>query len=940
MHYSKKNKFISSTYRVQLTPDCSFESLAKYAGYLSKLGISHIYASPIFQSSKGSRHGYDVVDHCKIDSELGGKKKFYRLINKLKSKNLGWIQDVVPNHMAYDYDNKYLAEVLEHGRKSRYYHLFDINWLHPYKYIKKRLLAPFLGRLYGNCLENGEIKLGFDRYGFFVSYFNQKFKIKIDSYAKILNCDKDYLLKSGPGGFSNAEKLNQIIERFEKYKSVKKNAVNFAEKIKRDLWFLYLQTKPVKNYIDYLVKVYNGKKGDPTSFDLLDKLLAEQYFRLTYWKVATEEINYRRFFAINRLIALNVHYDDVFDYIHSLLFELIRDGKIDGIRIDHIDGLYDPRKYLAKIKTRFPNLYITVEKILSQKETLPDWKIDGTTGYDFLYYVNNLLCKKKNAKKIGRIYSSFIKFDVPYDELIIAKKRLVIAKHLGGDIDNLVRMLKNFLSRDRHGTDFTANGLKRAITEVMVRFPVYRTYICEEEKSQNDEIYIKETIKKAVSDNIDLINELKFIESILLIDLGESATQKQIRQCSHFVMKFQQYTTVTMAKGLEDTALYIFNRLVSLNEVGGDPSVFGLETREFHKFNARRAKNTPLSLNTTSTHDTKRGEDTRARINILSEIPDQWNKSLKKWSKLNKNKKKIIGHYEIPTRNEEYFLYQTMLGSLPFNYKNNWHNFADRIKRYIIKASREAKVFTGWIAPDDEYESALVKFIEDILKFGKDNEFLADFIKFQNKIADLAVFNGISQVLLKITSPGVADFYQGTEFWDLTLVDPDNRGKVDFEKRAKALKYIRNRINEKPKLIKELLTNTQDGKIKLFSMYLSLKARNENPNIFTYGKYIPVACGGECKNNIIAFKRQYKGKKIIVVATRFLANLVTKTSSLPTGRKIWQNTFLKLSGKDCGIYFRDVFTDRIIETRQKCYINDVLKNFPVALMVQEQKNRR
>jgi (1->4)-alpha-D-glucan 1-alpha-D-glucosylmutase len=509
---------------------------------------------------------------------------------------------------------------------------------------------------------------------------------------------------------------------------------------------------------------------------------------------------------------------------------------------------------------------------------------------------------------------------------------------MGGDIDNLARLLTNFISRSRHGLDFTTNGLKRAITEVMVRFPVYRTYISKEDNLQRDQAYIKETIKKAIYDNTDLINELKFIEDILLLKRGESVTARQIKKYSHFVMRFQQYTTVTTAKGLEDTALYIYNRLISLNEVGGNPSVFGTEMKDFHKFNNNRAKNMPVTLNSTSTHDTKRGEDVRARINILSEIPDEWNKNLKKWSMLNKDKKKKAAFYEIPTKNEEYFLYQTLLGTLPFDYKKNWTDFTERMKRYIIKASREAKISTEWITPDIKYEQAYIKFLEEILTLRDDNEFLTDFLKFQKKIAKLAVFNSLSQTLLKITSPGVPDFYQGTEFWNLTLVDPDNRDKINFAKRKAALKYIKSKTDKKTKLIEELLNNSGDGRIKLFLIYTSLKTRNENTDIFAHGKYISFKCAGECKNNIVAFKREYENKKIMVIASRFFGELIKDYNQVPAGEKVWQNTFVNLPAKDCGLHFRDVFTNQTIVTEQKFHIKNILTKFPVALLV-EQKSK-
>ena len=513
--------------------------------------------------------------------------------------------------------------------------------------------------------------------------------------------------------------------------------------------------------MDENITLLNGQKGEIESFNNLDDILSEQSFRLSFWKVAAEEINYRRFFTINELISLKVEDEAVFHDTHQLIFRLIEKGKCDGLRIDHIDGLCDPTMYLERIRKQADHIYLIVEKILDFNEKLPSfWPVQGTTGYDFLNYVNGLFCNKINRNEFARIYYKFTGLRTSYDNLVSEKKRLIIGKHMAGNIDNLAQLMKNIAGKERYGRDITLYGLKRALVEFMAFFPVYRSYINEHMFSESDKHYIQKAIQDARHHNPDLLYELHFIDKFFAPDFADHLSEEGKKQLLHFIMRVQQFTGPLMAKGFEDTVLYIYNKLVSLNEVGGNPHRFGVTDEEFHAFQAQRAAHFPHSLNTTSTHDTKRGEDVRARIHVLSEIPKEWNNNLRRWSKLNKRKKKKLYETLMPDENDEYFLYQTMLGVFPF-YEHEEKRFTERIKEYVIKAVREAKRYTAWIKPDTEYENACISFVENILDPQEENLFLKEFRCFQKKIAFYGIFNSLSQTLIKITAPRSARFLSG-----------------------------------------------------------------------------------------------------------------------------------------------------------------------------------
>jgi len=929
-----------ATYRIQFCPSFDFDKAKAIVAYLAELGISDLYASPIFKSRYGSSHGYDVVDPKQINPELGGQEKFEQLAEEVKNNGLGWLQDIVPNHQAFDSNNPILVDVLENGPESQYRDFFDIDWNHPYEGIRGRVLAPFLGKFYGDCLESGELQLQYGQQGLTVNYYDHQFPIRIESYSQVLTYQVGRLRKKLGRNNPDFVKLLGLLYAVKYIPSVAEGRERYDQIsfIKGMLWELWNENQDVRQYIEENIENFNGIPGKPESFDLLDKLLADQFFRLAFWKVGNEELNYRRFFTVNDLISLRVEDEKVFNTTHSLIMRLFKEEKITGLRIDHIDGLYDPSQYLLRLRERNNDAYIVVEKILELHEDLPvNWPVQGTTGYDFLNYVNGLLCEALNQKEFDRIYSRFIGDLITSEELIDEKQRLIVDKHLAGDIDNLAHLLKHISSKYRYASDFTIYGLKAALVEVMAVFPVYRTYTNKEGVSKIDRECIKEVIAKT-KEKIPLflnefLNELNFIEKFLLLEFDDHLSKEDKDKWLHFVMRLQQFTGPLMAKGVEDTVLYIYNRLVSLNEVGSTPAKFGISIDEFHNFNQNRSAYWPHTMNCTSTHDTKRGEDIRARINVLSEIPEEWEAQLKKWQEINAPQKDCIEGLDVPTPNDEYFLYQTLLGAFPFN-ESEYSAFIERLKDYVIKAIREAKVNSGWLRPNTAYEEAFINFVDNLLKDSEDNEFLASFRPFQRKIQHYGLFNSLSQTLLKITSPGLPDIYQGTELWDLSFVDPDNRRPVDFEQRQAFLKEIKAKSEtDILSFISEMMAAPEDGKIKMFLIYQALKARRENVELFQRGDYQKLAVLGSLKDKIVAFSRKCGDRTAIIIAPRLLTDLI-KEGEYPLGEQVWQETRISVASGSSFVW-KNAMTNQEIESEDTLWMRDILSDFPVAILINQ-----
>ena len=941
-----------ATYRLQFNSDFTFKAAQAIVPYLKVLGVSDLYASPIFKARDGSAHGYDVVDPRKISSELGDRDAFETLVKTLHRERMGWLQDIVPNHMAYDSNNVFLMDVLEYGSDSDYYNFFDIQWEHPYKDIQGKVLAPVLGNFYGRCLENGELKLRYDQTGLTINYYDLCFPLRIESYTRLITYQLERLERSLGREHPDFIKLLGILYLV-KSTTAESTGRQYRDQVafvKGLLWELYQSNPEVQVFIDSNLAIFNGdvapvavvdagnsrltaKEVTTTpDFDLLDAMLSDQFFRLSFWKVGAEELNYRRFFTVNELICVSVDDFEVFETTHGLIQALVEDNWIDGVRIDHIDGLYNPRRYLERLRKSLGNTYITVEKILEPGETLPeDWPVQGTTGYEFLNFANGLFCQVEHESAFTRIYREFTGILEPYEEQAIACKRLIVDKNLAGDVENLANILKQIASRYRYASDFTLSGLRQAIVAVLVLFPVYRTYITDANINERNRTYIQRVLQEAKRQVPAQVNEIDFIGKLFLLDYEDWLTEEDKAQWMHFVMRMQQYSGPLMAKGVEDTLLYIYHRLLSLNEVGGSPNRFGVTLPEFHTFNQQQATYWPHSMNASSSHDTKRSEDIRARLNVLSEIPEVWETEVNTWKQLNQPHKTVAGDRTIPDANDEYALYQTLVGTFPVEPFDHTE-FMRRIKDFAVKAVREAKVHTAWLRPDTEYEEAFVQFVDRLLTPSEDNEFLRQLRAFQQKTSFYGMLNSLSQLVLKLTAPGVPDIYQGTEMWDLSLVDPDNRRPVDYEHRFHELQELKKwAANDRAGLLQNLISYPEDGRIKLFVIAETLAARFLYVDLFQSGDYSPVRVTGEFENHVVAFLRRAGNHYSLTVVPRFPVTLCN-LGQFPLGNAVWQDTTLELS-EVASLNWTDVFTQQTLTGTSKPPVGRLLSQFPVALLI-------
>ncbi|PIU19747.1 MAG: malto-oligosyltrehalose synthase [Elusimicrobia bacterium CG08_land_8_20_14_0_20_59_10] len=924
-----------ATYRLQLHKDFPFAAARAVVPYLSRLGVSHLYASPVFKARAGSLHGYDVVDPTVINPELGGEEGFKELSAALRGSGLSIMQDIVPNHMAYDSENVMLMDVLEKGPRSASREFFDVDWDHAYENLRGRLLTPFLGSFYGEALENGELRLAYSEAGLTLDYYRLRLPLRMESYIEVFGRDLAPLeAVLGPDAPELANYIGTV--------SLLKNLAAAQGETSREgqflhakkmLWTLYTGVPQIKSFMDGELVRLSGEKGNSDSFDALDEIVSEQFYRPSYWKVAAEEINYRRFFTINELISLRIEDPQVFDYVHGTALRLVKEGAITAFRVDHVDGLMDPERYLTRLRQAVgPDVYLAVEKILAPGEDLPaGWAIQGTTGYDFTNYANGVFCRRENEKEFSRSYYRFTGIETPFEELVCAKKRMIISKHLAGNIDNLANIIKKASANDRYGRDITLYGLRRALVEVMANFPVYRTYInTEAGPAGTEKDYIRTAAQKAREKLSGFGYELNFIEAFLLMGEHRALRDENKKDVLAFVMNFQQYTAPLMAKGFEDTILYIYNKLTSLNEVGSAPNLFGFTLEQFHEFSRKRAEAWPLTMNTTSTHDTKRAEDVRARINVLSEMPKEWNTRLQFWAKLNLSKKRRrASGAEMPDRNDEYLIYQSLLGACPFEGPGA-DDFSGRMKAYSVKAAREAQINTNWIKPDTEYEEALATFIDKALAELPENRFLEDFNRFRGKIAFYGAFNSLSQTLLKIAAPGLPDFYQGAELWDLSLVDPDNRRPVDFAAREKMLAAIETEHPGAPeKLLANLLADLPSGRAKLFLAWRALAVRRELREVFEKGGYTPLAAEGAYKESLIAFTRSLGDRHVLVAAPRFVSGL-TAEGAAPLGN-LWKDTRLLLPPGLPGSW-TETLSGKQLEAGGELRAADLFRHFPCALL--------
>lgn len=950
----------TATYRFQFNLNFPFNKARELVPYLHKLGITDLYSSPVLQAKQGSTHGYDVTDPTRINPELGGQEEFELLAGALRQHNMGLLLDIVPNHMAASTENPWWLDVLRHGPESPYAAYFDVDWQPSRPELLNKVLLPVLDAPYGEVLENQELSLKLDENGFWVCYHDNCFPLRPASHSWVL----EYRLKSlkKNGELERQDFLEQLTQLISMFKNLpprrEEHAFDsvFREVLDR-LWHLYTGNNRFEEFIDQTLHVLNGEKGDPESFNVLDRLLAEQAYRLAFWQVASQEINYRRFFNVSDKVSLHMEKDFVFRATHAKVLEFAQAGMVTGLRIDHIDGLYNPQEYLRRLQTPFSSeeqssgFYIVAEKILGQNEELPaDWLVYGTTGYDFLNVLNNLFVDRQKASTLNRIYDRLSGFDVEFDEVVYAQKRRVMVLLFAVEVKTLARHLYYLAKYDRHACDFTLPELEQALTEVIACFPVYRTYVRDFKVTSRDRKFIEHAIEEVVREFPDIWPACDFLRRVLLLEFPVYLTTGQQKSWLGFVMRWQQFTGPIMAKGFEDTALYVYNQLVSLNEVGGDPRDSGISVQEFHQRNIARKKHIPHTLNATSTHDTKRSEDVRARINIISEIPHLWADRIKKWRSWNQTKKPVVNGQPVPDGNTELLIYQTLIGAWPLD-DDEIPEFKERLKDYLVKSSREAKLYTSWQDANTDYENALVKFVMSILEPVKGNRFFHDFQIFQRVTAYYGALGSLAQVLLKITSPGVPDFYQGTELWNFSLVDPDNRRPVDYKVRVSLLNKLQDQeVVGLRDLTQELLAHWEDGRIKLFLTYKALHFRREHQQLFASGDYIPVHSTGPCQEHVCAFIRRLDNSWGLVVVPRLLARLRSLNPGqdrqlklppleLPLGQVIWEDNFLVLPEQAPDRWYSILTGETVISGNKDgnkiLALADVFRDFPVALLAGE-----
>jgi (1->4)-alpha-D-glucan 1-alpha-D-glucosylmutase len=945
-------RFPAAVYRLQFHRDFTFRMARELVPYLAALGVSDCYASPISKARVGSRHGYDIVDHNAVNPEIGSREEFEEFARELQLYGMNLLLDVVPNHMGISSEeNAWWYDVLENGRSSPYASYFDIDW-NPLKHdLAEKVLLPVLGDQFGKVLEEGRLALCLEEGTIFLRCYDRRLPIAPHSWPRVLKYRLTEL----------EQRLGAESPQLQEYQSILFSLAHLPpladakpeahderrrekEVVCRRLTELCRQSSEVREFVSENVRLFNGQRGVPASFDLLDELLLDQPYRLAHWQVAADEINYRRFFDVNDLAALCMERDDVFQTTHALIGSLIADGFVTGLRIDHPDGLYDPAEYLRRLQTLAPG-YVVVEKILEPGERLPDdWPVQGTTGYEFLNSLNGLFVDRARLNEFDRVYTRFIRESINFKELVYRCKKLIMQVSMSSEISVLGHQLDRISERDRRSRDFTLNSLTVAIREIMACFPVYRTYVTSAAVPERDRRYIELATVRAKRKNPAISESIfDFVRDILLLKPAEQLDDAGRAALYRFVGKFQQTTGPVMAKAVEDTAFYIDNRLVSLNEVGGDPERFGITVAAFHQQNIDRQAHWPYSLLATSTHDTKRSEDVRARINVLSELPAEWKTHLARWARCNKRHKREFDGESAPSRNDEYLLYQALLGTwplAPFRVGER-EKYIVRMQECALKAAHEAKVHTSWISPHEPYEQAIRDFIAAILAPGPRNLFLADFEPFARSIAELGLWNSLSQTLLKLTSPGVPDLYQGSELLDFRLVDPDNRGPVDFARRRVLLDGLEPQHRESTdgaaELAVELVAHRFDGRVKLYVINQLLNYRREYPDLFTTGQYLPIELAGDRREHLCAFVRKSNEAAVLVVVPRLVAGLVGLTSRPPCGPEVWRDTLLMLPKGFSGGRFVNLLTGEFLPARDghdgsALPVAEVLARFPVAAL--------
>ena len=956
-------RFPLATYRLQFSQHCTFAHATRIIPYLADLGISDCYTSPYLQTRPGSLHGYDIVDPTTLNDEVGSAADYQTFVDALNAHQMGHIPDIVPNHMHIAGPwNPWWQDVLENGQGARYAHFFDINWTPVTRELQGKVLLPILGEPYNVALSNGDITLCYRDGLFFIRYDEHELPLDPGSYALILNHRPDALRDMQDTDSPHVQELHSIIAALVQLPGRHETdpeqiTVRYRDKasIQRRLVALTTRHPTMKDFINDTLCAWNGARKDPHNVNPMDSLLRDQAYRLAFWRTAGEAINYRRFFDVNELAAIRIEDPDVFRHVHQYLFSLLQSAAVHGLRIDHVDGLYDPQQYLEQCQewacrtfglpadSNGRSLFIIVEKILGKGEVLSgDWPVHGTTGYDFLHLLNNLFVDARHERAMDTLYEQFTHTATTVETLAWTCKNLIMDTSMANELQALGHQAHRLSEHHHPSGDFTLHNLTHALQEIIASFPVYRTYRPPHEHADindRDQACLRLAVTRAKYRNPPTHHrDVDYIASLLLKNRsGGTPSWEDVRP---FIMKFQQLTGPVMAKGIEDTALYRYHRLISLNEVGGDLAQFGIPVATFHERMRERQQQWPFSLSATSTHDTKRSEDVRARINVLSELPQEWETRVRRWHRLNEKKKTRGEGGEIPSRNEEYFLYQTLLGAWPVAGLDSatCHDFRRRIQAYMLKAIKEAKEHTGWINPNDDYEQAVSRFIQHILEPGPSNKFLEDFLPFQQTIARYGMYNALSQVALKIGCPGIPDFYQGSEIWNLTLVDPDNRRPVDFghvHNLAKRMPSDGSAITET--FLRDLMESHEDGRIKFHVTRTLLNYRKAHRELFQQGDYAPLETHGEKRHNLCAFQRTWSEQEVIVVVPRLIHDIIPDSTVPALGHRVWGHTGVALRNGDPTTRYRHVLTNQTIATQTSEHgttlgVADMFQQLPLAVM--------
>jgi (1->4)-alpha-D-glucan 1-alpha-D-glucosylmutase len=945
-----------ATYRLQLHKDFDFDAAHAVLPYLHRLGVSHVYCSPISRARPGSLHGYDVVAHGEISPELGGREGFERFSAAVRELGMGLVLDMVPNHMGVlGADNPWWTDVLENGQASSYARYFDIDW-HPVNAdLEGKVLLPVLGQHYGDALADGSLRLAFERDtgSLALRYFEHRFPLAPRSYALVLERAAQHL---GDGhARAQVEGLADELGTLPTRNAPDPARARTKDELKSRLAELAQAHADVAAAVDAAIGSFN----DDETRDSLHALHEAQHYRLAFWRVAADEINYRRFFDINDLAALRMEEEAVFEATHGLALDLAAQGVVDGLRIDHPDGLHDPAQYFRRLQEGYarragvtlaptgPNerpprpLYVVAEKIAAPHEDVPEpWAIHGTTGYRFAMVVNGVLVDTAASDRFDRIWQRFSGEREPYAELVYRGKRNVARTALASELTVLATALMRIARADRRTRDYTFNALRDALAEVAACMPVYRTYILGEASAQ-DLRYLDWAIAQARkrSDAPDR-SVFDFMSRVLRGQGPDGAPMPPGHPAWQFAARFQQFCAPVAAKGVEDTAFYQYHRLVSLNEVGGDPGPFGMTVRAFHGATGDRAARWPHTILATSTHDNKRSEDVRNRLNVLSEMPAAWRLSLARWARLARGHKTEVNGVPAPSGADEYLLYQTLLGTLPAGglVEATLPAYRERIEGYMLKAAREAKRHTSWTVPDDAYEHALMAFVHGVLARVQPNPLLSDLQHSASALAWFGALNTLTMVLLKFTSPGVPDIYQGNELIDLSLVDPDNRRPVDFEHRARCLQALE-AMASAPDLGPRLARLAQvphDGRAKLWLTWRLLQLRTQQPALFQEGRYLPLNAQGAKAEHVLAYARQHGDNTLVVLAGRLFARLQPEPGQLPVGAPVWADTTVDLAALGLGnaAQVLDVVSgERVAVSGGQVRLADAFTHFPAAALL-------